>query len=67
MNLFDCINCKWCYARHIGKFTDYMCTWRRFNALAKNKYGEELLLTPGRTIRIERLKVCPQKNQKAIQ
>lgn len=61
MDLIKCTNtqCKWLYARKINGFTDYMCTWRRFNAPAKNKYGEEKILTSGRIIRIEKLKTCP--------
>lgn len=59
MSPINCSDCKWFYARTIGGFTDYMCTWRRFNTKAKNRYGEELLLTPGRIIRIDKIKVCP--------
>lgn len=66
MDFIKCYNknYKWLYARKICGFTDYMYTWRRFNALAVNRYGEEKILTPGRLIRIEK-KECPlEKNQK---
>lgn len=64
MDFIKCYNkkCKWLYARKIGGFTDYMCTWRRFNALAVNRYGEQKILTPGRLIRIEKMKACPLDN-----
>ena len=64
MNLLQCIDCKWCYRRIIGKSEDYLCTWRRFNALARNRYGEEKILTPGRLIRIDKIKVCPLETHK---
>lgn len=55
MNITDCINRKWFNERRINGFTDNMCTWRRFNATAKGK-----ILTPGRLVRIDKIKKCPK-------
>lgn len=63
MTFADCYRCRWFYARRINGFADYMCTWRKYNANAVNKYGEIKPLTPGRLVNIAKIKSCNRKEE----